>query len=337
MKIALDAMGGDHAPLSNVEGALDYIEESGQDAAQIILVGDESKLHEVVGECGRRSEGIIIHHAPDLVLPNDRSATIHRNKPESSLVKSVQLVKDGVANAVVSAGSTGALLSSSLFILGKIPGIKRPALAPLIPLHQHNFILCDAGANSDVKPHHLLQFAIMASSYLEHLVNKKEPSIGLLNIGGEETKGNELTQAAYPLLDRHLSNFIGNIEARYILDGDVDVVVCDGFVGNTVLKFIEGLISHMVDWFEENMKKRSIPSKTIEQINPVIQDTKNILDYEEYGRTPFLGINGIVTKCHGSSSGKSVKNSLISSKKAYDENLIHDISKRITKHLNIFE
>ncbi len=337
MKIAVDAMGGDNAPLSNIKGVIDYVKESGDKAADIILVGPEDTLKNYLRDFSSYSSKVTIFHAPDVVGMDEKPAKVHRRRPDSSIVKSIELVKDGNADAVISAGNTGALLSTTFFLLGTIPGIRRPAFAPFIPTNSGGFILCDAGANMDCKHHHLVQFGIMASAYMEIFIGKKNPSVGLLNIGTEVSKGNELTRTAFPYMQEHVSNFVGNIEARYILDGDVDIVVCDGFIGNTLLKSIEGVIVHMMEWLKENIKSHPICRISAPLMAPAFNDMKKLLDYEEYGGTPFLGINGIALKAHGSSTSKSIKNTLKAAQKIYDSNLIENIAQRISSHLDFIE
>ena len=334
MKIALDIMGGDHAPLSNIKGAFSYLEEYSNDGVEIILVGDKQEINKIISEYSYNIGKFSIIHTTQVVNMKDKPTRVIRTKPDSSLVKCIELIKTGQADAALSAGHTGALLATSLLMLGKIKGIRRPALAPYIPTKHGGIILCDAGANSDVKPQHLLQFAIMASAYLEHLENIENPKVGLLNIGNEENKGNELVQQAYPILSQYLDNFIGNIEARYLMDGNVDVVVCDGFTGNIVLKQFEGIFEHLMNWLNDSLNNNL---KDPEEFFPVIQDIINKLDYEEHGGTPLLGINGIVMKCHGSSTSKSIKNTIKAIKKFHNENLINDIAERLSNHLEIFD
>ena len=221
--------------------------------------------------------------------------------------------------------------------MGKIPGIKRPALAPFIPTKNDGFILCDAGANSDVKPQHLVQFALMASAYMEQINGRKNPRVALLNIGSEEGKGNEFTSTAYPLLKEHISNFIGNIESRYILEGKADIVVCDGFTGNIVLKLTEGLIKHMMGWAKDSIKAHPISRVAAPLFYPVFNDIRKSFDYEEHGGTPFLGVNGLVFKCHGASKNKAIKNALFAIQTACSEKLIQNIATELGKHLDIFE
>ena len=337
MKIALDVLGGDNAPLSNIKGAFAYLDQCGASAAEIILIGDKIQIESSIKDLSRNVTEVSIIHTTEVVDMNERASRIFREKPDSSLVKSIQLVKDGEAQAAVSAGNTGALLTSSLFLIGKIPGIRRPAFAPFIPTNNGGFILCDAGANADSKPQHLVQFALMASAYIEHLENRPNPKVALLNIGREENKGNELTTNAYPMLKKHVRNFIGNIESRYILDGEADVVICDGFTGNIVLKLTEGVIAHLLGWIQERIKPHTTNKDLASILTPVFNDITNTLDHEEYGATPLLGINGVVMKCHGSSTDRGIKNSLIAAQKALEENLIDGIAERLSRHSDIFE
>ncbi len=333
MRIALDAMGGDHAPFSTVNGALEFIRDCGNTPPFIDLYGPKNELQKIIDDSEIKTNFISIINCDEIIGPNEKSVRAFKEKPNSSLVQSVTAVKDGNADAIVSAGNTGALLTSSLFILGKIEGINRPALAPYIPTQKGGFILCDAGANADVKPKHLVHFGIMASAYMEFLIDIKNPRVALLNIGIESSKGNELSRQAYPLMEEHISNFIGNIESRYIMEDKADIIVCDGFVGNTVLKLIEGLIKHLFSWIGDSIKSNSTTYTKTTLLKPAFNDIKNVLDYEQHGSTPFLGVNGIVMKCHGSSSAKSIKSALKSAQIAYNENLIENIAKRISKHL----
>ena len=337
MKIALDVFGGDNAPLSNIKGASAYLENCNDSHAELILVGDEEQIISSLNLLSLDSSKVTIVHTTEVVDMNERSSRIFREKPDSSLVKSVQLIKDRDAQAVVSAGNTGALLASSLFLIGKIPGIHRPAFAPFIPTNKGGFILCDAGANADSKPQHLVQFALMAGAYMEHLENRPNPRVALLNIGLEENKGNDLTTNAYPMLQDHVRNFIGNIESRYIMEGKADVVICDGFTGNIVLKLTEGVIAHLMGWIQDGVQAHVTEKDAASICQPVFNDIKNTLDHEEHGATPLLGINGVVMKCHGSSTARGIKNSLMAAQKTVQENLIENIADRLSRHTDIFE
>ena len=337
MKIALDVFGGDNAPLSTIEGAYSYLDDQGDAAAELILLGDKAQIESIIHKLSRDKSDLSIVHTTEIIEMHERSSRIFKEKPNSSLVKSIQLVRDGEAQAAVSAGNTGALLSSSLFLIGKIPGIRRPAFAPFIPTNKRGFILCDAGANADTKPQHLVQFALMASAYMEHLENRQNPRVALLNIGLEENKGNELTINAHPMLKEHIHNFIGNIESRYLFEGKADIVICDGFTGNIVLKLSEGIIAHLMGWIQERVGVH-VPYQDASSIyKPVFDDIAATLDHEEHGATPLLGINGVIMKCHGSSTVRGIKNSLIAAEKTVKENLIKDIATILSKHSNIFD
>ena len=337
MKIALDVLGGDNAPMANIEGAISFLQRQDNCDTELILVGNESIIEPTLANHTENFSNIQIIHTTESIGMEEKPSRIFKEKPNSSLIKSIELIKTGKADAVVSAGNTGALLAASLFLIGKIPGIKRPALAPLIPTSNGNFILCDAGANANSKSHHLVQFALMAVAYMEHLENRNNPRVALLNIGKEENKGNELAIATYPMLKQYVNNFIGNIESRDILEGNADVIICDGFTGNIVLKLTEGLISHLIDWIQNIYQTHSININQSTEFLSILKEIQNSLDHEEYGATPLLGINGIVMKCHGSSTARGITNSLLSAKKAVGKNLIMDIANRLSKHQNIIE
>ena len=332
MRIALDIMGGDNAPHSNILGAKLFIDSTPNLDTKVILVGPEQVIKREIENNfpDLNTDRFEIYDANEVIsMDEEKPAYAFKNKPNSSLVKAVQLVKDSNADAVISAGNTAALLSSSLFLLGKINGIKRPALATYIPSDNNGFILCDVGANTDVKPIHLVQFAIMASDYVKYIQGIKSPKIGLLNIGTEKNKGNKLTSEAYPLFEQNLSNFTGNIESRDLLKGEVDVVICDGFTGNAILKLIEGMINHFYYSLQSG-------DKTKESENSI----KSLLekyDYEKHGASPFLGVKGIVLKCHGSCSEKSIKNALISSETFYQNKIIEQIENDLNKKSTLFK
>ena len=337
MKIALDVLGGDLAPMSNIKGAMSYLNEYGDIADDLILVGNEKDIKSALQSFSFNNSKVQILHTTEFVAMHEKPSRIFKEKPDSSLVKSIQLVKDGEADAAVSAGNTGALLASSLFLIGKIPGIRRPAFAPFIPSNKGGFILCDAGANADSKPHHLVQFALMAGAYMEHLESRPNPRVALLNIGSEKGKGNELTTASYPMLTQLVENFIGNIEARYIMEGKADVIICDGFTGNIVLKLTEGIITHLMEWFQALCVTHTGDAHLSSEFLSILKEIQITLDHEEHGATPLLGINGVVMKCHGSSSSRGISNSLIAAQKTIKENLIEDIVDRLSKHKAIYD
>lgn len=328
MKIALDAMGGDWAPDAPVEGALDALAKDQN--IELVMVGDRSEIERRLPDGIQR---LTIHHTTQVVSMNDRGANVLKTKPDSSLVKGIKLVRDGHADAFVSAGHTGAVLSASLMLLKRIPNVRRPALGVYLPTLKGGKIICDVGANPDVKPNHLLQFAVMASHYLDHVENVRSIKVGLINIGSEPTKGSELYQEAYKLLKARLPNFIGNVEGRQIFESDANVLVCDGFVGNTLLKFGEGWINVF-----SNEIKAQIPHKLRYKIgawliNPVFKGLQKKFDYEEHGGTPLMGVNGVSIICHGSSTKKSITNSIFVAKKCIKNNLIRDTRQSIEKFL----
>ena len=331
MKIGLDIMSGDNAPLSNINGAIRYVKNPLSKNNKIVLYGNENilKNNNALIKKSSRISSIV---TTDIITMNDSPLLSFKNKRNSSMIKIIDDMKSDFVNAAVSSGNTGSLLTASLLILDKISGIKRPALAPYIPIGNKGFILCDAGANSDNKPEHLLQFAFMASAYIKHLDKIHKPKIGLLNIGIESNKGNQLIKQTYPLLAHNFKNFIGNIESRTLFDNKVDVVICDGFTGNIVLKLIEGTVSNMIKKTMKSIDSHSL-SKIVKPIlSPVLNDIKKSFDYEEHGGTPLLGVNGIVMKCHGSSNHKAIENALLNTQKSYENNLIDDMNKLLHKN-----
>ena len=335
MRIALDVMGGDNAPDSSILGAKLFIEATPDSQSKIIFVGPKSIIQDQINNLfsNINPDRFEIYNANDIVtMDEEKPAFAFKNKPDSSLVQAVKLVKKGAANAVISAGNTAALLSSSLFLLGKIDGIKRPALATYIPSKNNGFILCDVGANTDVRPIHLMQFAIMASDYVKYIEKIDNPKIALLNIGTERNKGNKLTSETYPLLEDNLENFIGNIESRDLLEGKADVAICDGFTGNAILKLIEGIVNHFYQSLKIN-QKISESEHTMNSINNIFSK----YNYEEHGASPFLGVKGIVLKCHGSCTELSIKNALLSAEIFYKNKIIDKIEEDLNKKKDLFE
>tara|TARA_B110001454_G_scaffold217362_2_gene242521 strand:+ start:904 stop:1911 length:1008 start_codon:yes stop_codon:yes gene_type:complete len=334
MKIGLDIMSGDNAPLSNINGAIKYIDNPLSKDNEIILYGNENIIKNNSTLLKKYKKRISYTYTTSIVNMNDSHSYAFKNKRSSSLIKIIDDLKLNIINASVSSGNTGVLLASSLLILGKIEGIKRPALAPYIPVGKKGFILCDAGANSNVKPEHLVQFAFMSSAYLKHLGNINNPKIGLLNIGVEENKGNQLTKDAFSLLKNNFSDFIGNIESRTLFDNKVDIVICDGFTGNIVLKLIEGTIKNIVDNTMKSIDSHSLSKMVKPVLFTVLNDLKKSFDYEEHGGTPLLGVNGIVMKCHGSSNAKAIENALLNTQISHENNLLNNIKIALNKNLN---
>ena len=332
MIIALDAMGGDLAPQAIIEGALDAVNNSSDDL-KIILVGDQKKINSFVESTLPKQ--ISIHHASEIVTMDDDGSKVFKSKPDSSIVQGLKLVKEKHANAFISAGHTGAVMATSLFLLGRIPHVKRPCLGVYIKTQTGGKILCDVGANPDANPAQLLQFGIMASVYLDHVEGVNKPQIGLINIGEEPTKGSELYKDAYKLFKNELPNFIGNVESRNLFDCKANVLVCDGFVGNILIKFAEGWINTFSNLIKNKINDKITYKIGAGLIRPALEEIKNQYDYEEHGGTPLLGVNGIVIVSHGSSTPKAIMNSIFVAQESIKQNLIQDISRGIDEHLGV--
>jgi len=332
MIIALDAMGGDLAPQAIIEGALDAVNKSSDDL-KIILVGDQKKINSFVESTLPKQ--ISIHHASEIVTMDDDGSKVFKSKPDSSIVQGLKLVKENHANAFISAGHTGAVMATSLFLLGRIPHVKRPCLGVYIKTQTGGKILCDVGANPDANPAQLLQFGIMASVYLDHVEGVNKPQIGLINIGEEPTKGSELYKDAYKLFKNELPNFIGNVESRNLFDCKANVLVCDGFVGNILIKFAEGWINTFSNLIKNKINDKITYKIGAGLIKPALEEIKNQYDYEEHGGTPLLGVNGIVIVSHGSSTPKAIMNSIFVAQESIKQNLIQDISRGIDEHLGV--
>ena len=330
MNIALDVMGGDNAPHAPIQGAIKAI-KSGLYNSEIVLVGNKSIIEKELN--GLDLKNLTVLHAQDTITTDDSASKLIKEKPESSMVKGIRLVKDKAVDAFISAGNTGAQMATSLLALGRIPHVKRPALSAFFSGLSGGKILCDVGANPDARAGHLLQFAIMSSVYLDHVEGIKDPKIGLVNIGEEPTKGSDLYQEAHKLLSKELPNFVGNIESRNIFTCDADVLVCDGFVGNTIIKFAEGCISSFTEMIKEKIASKNRYKIGAQMLQPALEEIKNRYDYEEHGGTPLLGVDGISIVCHGASTSKSIMNSIVLAQKSINKNLIEDVSIGINDHL----
>lgn len=322
MRIALDAMGGDFAPAVTVEGAVETLKEN--DDTEITLVGDEPSLKRELSGKKYPPNRLLIKHASQVVEMNEPALAAIRKKKDSSIRKAVELVKSQEADAVVSAGHSGVTMAMALLMLGASKGVDRPAIATLMPTLKGPFVLLDAGANVDCTPENLLQFALMGDAYCKAMFGNQKPRIALLSIGEEDTKGNLLTKEAFKLLkESGILRFTGNIEGKDIFSGNADVVVCDGFIGNIVLKTSEGLADVIM-----KMLKREIADVTTGRIGyllmkPALRNFKRKTDYAEYGGAPLLGINGTCIISHGRSSAKAIRNAIkvageFSKKKVYE-------------------
>ncbi|MDL2327733.1 phosphate acyltransferase PlsX [Ruminococcaceae bacterium OttesenSCG-928-A11] len=316
MKIILDAMGGDNAPLAPLQGAADAVRELG---VEVICVGDEPVLKGLMAQNSIPADGLTIVHAPDSITMEDESTDVLKRK-ESSLYVAMEMLKNGEGDAFVGAGSTGATLVAATMVAGRIKGVKRAALATVMPGGQNPWMLIDIGANVECRPEMLVQFAAMGSAYMEKVMKVEKPKVALANNGTEATKGTDLQLNAYPMLEQSSLNFVGNIEAREIPQGVVaDVVVCDGFTGNIILKLTEGVAKMFSGLLKEMIYKNTATKIGGALLKGGLADFKKKMDYTEYGGAPMLGIKYPVIKAHGSSNAKSIK-SAIRQAKIYTEN-----------------
>lgn len=307
IKIAVDAMGGDNAPRIEVEGAVAAARESG---VSIILVGDKDRLMAELAQHDTKGLDILIHHASEVVGMHDSASDAIRKKKDSSVRVAFELVKSGMADAVVSAGNSGATMAAGMFVLKRLKGIDRPAIAQVFPTLQGHTVVLDIGGNVDCKPVHLVQFAIMGAVYARHILDISNPRIGLLSNGEEESKGNDLTRETSLMLKEIEFDYAGYIEGRDIFAGNVDVVVCDGFVGNIVLKLSEGLAEAVGTMLKNEIKQSIIYKLGYILSRPAFARFKKKVDYAEYGGAPLLGINGVGMICHGGSNVKAIKNAI---------------------------
>lgn len=323
MNIFLDAMGGDHAPYEIVKGAIDAVTEYD---VKLTLVGRSQAILEELSKYEYPKDKIEILHAETVIENTEEPAMAIRRKPDSSLVVALDEMKNRENAVLISAGSTGALLSGGLLKLGRIKGIKRPALAVTLPKSDGVFVLIDTGANVDCKPEYLEQFAQLGKIYSENVLGKTNPGIGLINIGAEAKKGNSLVKAAYELLEAGEFNFLGNVEARDIPETKADVLVCDGFTGNIVLKLTEGIAGYLLKGI-----KTSIMSNTKGKIGGMLikdnlRNFRKQFDYAEYGGAPFLGVKGGIIKAHGSSDAFAIKNAVRQSIKFIENDVLQKIT-----------
>ncbi len=310
MKIAVDAMGGDNAPEALVKGSILARDEY---KVNIVLSGKENEIKKILEKSTSDFSNIEILNAEEVISNEDKPVMAIRRKKDSSLVKALNAVKNKDADAVVSAGSTGALLAGATLVVGRINGIERPAIGALIPNMDGGFaLLIDSGANVDSKPEFLYDFAIMGDIYLKKVMNIASPRIALANIGSEKTKGDKLTVETYDILENtHLPlNFIGNIEAREILQGKADIIVCDGFVGNMILKTLEGTVAEIMKGLKNELMSSTRAKIGGLLIKPALYSFKGRFDYSEHGGAPILGVKETVIKAHGSSDEKAVKNAI---------------------------
>lgn len=324
MKIAIDGMGGDNAPQAVVEGVVQALKE--YEDIKLYITGPKDEIEKELSKYTYPKDRVTVVHTSEVISPNEHPVMAIRKKKDSSFVKALNLVKEGECEAIISGGSTGAFLAGCTFIVGRIKEVERPALAPIMPGRNGKFMIVDVGANVDCKPQYLIQFAHMGKIYYEGMFNTKNTSIGLINIGAEEEKGNELTKATYKLLKEENFNFVGNVEPRDIPKGEVNVLVADGFVGNTALKMYEGSASNILGMIKDEIYSSSIISKVgAALLKPVFNSLKVKFDYKEVGGAPFLGVDGICIKAHGSSDGKAFKNAIRQTKLFKENDILNKI------------
>lgn len=329
MRIAVDAMGGDHAPKSTVLGALAAIKEN--PAITVVLVGDEQAIRNHLPQ--DIPANIEIVPAADVILPDDEPVRAVRRKKNSSLVVAVEMAREKKVDAMISAGNTGALMTAGLLYAGRMDGIERPALCAYIPNTKGRVTLTlDVGANMDAKPHQLVQYAVMGSLYAEKVLGFERPTVGLLNVGTEEGKGNELTKAVFPLLQEADLNFVGNVEARDVMQGACDVLVCDGFVGNVLLKAVEGAASTIFSQLKQEFTSSLINKLGAAILKPGLVRFKKKMDYAEYGGAPLLGLKSPVIKAHGSSNERAMKNAIVSATRFIQQDVNDVIQQSLQKN-----
>lgn len=309
MRIALDTLGGDHGPHVTVDGAFQYLQHHPENT--IFLVGNRDQIREELQKIPAHYHSHLpIVHAPENILMTDSPTDAIKKKKNSSMLIGLQLQKDGEVDGFVSAGNTGAQMAASLLILGRISGVKRPAIGTFLPSEAGMVYMIDAGANVDSKPVHLLQFAIMGNIFFSQVFSKENLRVGLLSNGEESSKGNETTLVTHKLFKEHLPNFYGNIEGGDIFKGKVDIVVCDGFVGNVMLKLVESFMGDIISHIRKNIGKNLIKNFGAYLIKPAFQALRQSFNYEEYGGVPLLGVNGVSVICHGKSTALAIKNAL---------------------------
>ncbi len=329
IRIAVDAMGGDHAPLPIVEGAIEACRAWGH---EILLVGFPDQLQKLLTALNANDLPIRIIPCDSIVTMEDSPAQGCRQKPNSSIMVSARLVAEKQADAMVSAGNSGATMAAALWHLRRLPHVSRPAITTFMPTLKGFCVMTDAGANVDCKPRHLLQFAIMGGQVMKSVFGRANPKIGILSIGEESTKGNELTLASSELMRKHVQNFVGNVEGRDIPKGLIDVVVCDGFVGNVVLKFAEGMSESIVTLIREEIMAHPLAKLGGLLMKGALRAVKKKIDYAEYGGAPLLGVNGVCIICHGKSNKKAIFNAIRVAGQFVQSDTNHLIQVEILKH-----
>jgi len=332
MRIALDAMGGDFAPATNIDGAIEALNEYRD--LSVILVGNETAIKAELDKRDCVKLPISIQHASEVVEMDESPLMALRRKKDSSIRVAVNMVKAGNADAIISAGNSGVVMATALYVLGKLPGVERPAIAAIMPNLNDHFLLLDAGANVDCKPLHLYQFAVMGEAYARFILNIERPRVGLLSIGEEDVKGNELTKEAFKLIKASNVNFIGNIEGQDMFSGEADVVVCDGFVGNIALKVSEGLAETIVEMLKREFREKAQGKGDASVLKDVFKSFVQRTDYSEYGGAPLLGIGNPCIISHGRSTSKAIKNAIKVAAAFHGKGILDVISSEFRKDLS---
>ena len=322
LRIALDAMGGDHSPGEIVKGGVEAAQRDGMD---VILVGHEDLLREELSRYGSTDSKISIVHASEVVAMHERPVSAVKEKPDSSIVVGVNLLKQEEAAAFVCAGNTGAVMTAAALILGRTKGIRRPALGAVFPFPTGPVLCLDLGANSDCKPSSLLQFAQMGNVYMQRIFNIESPRIGLLSSGEEDTKGSQIVQKAHRMLKKTKVNFIGNVEGRDIASGKADVIVTDGFTGNVVLKLGEGIGEMLLDSLRAAVTENPKLTEAAALLEPAFQSVIGTLDYREYGGALLFGVNGNVIVAHGRSHADAIRSAMLSARREVEKGVVEAI------------
>ncbi|MGB4660097.1 MAG: phosphate acyltransferase PlsX [Mobilitalea sp.] len=329
--VVVDAMGGDNAPFEIVKGAVLAVQDKKD--IKIVLTGVEDVIHEELSKYTYDKERILIVHAPEIITNNESPVLAIRRKKDSSIVVALNMVKNGEADAFVSAGCTGAVLAGGQLIVGRIKGVERPPLAPLIPTMKGVSLLVDCGANVDARSSHLVQFAKMGSIYMENVIGIKNPRVAIVNIGAEEEKGNQLVKETFPLLKNcNDINFIGSIEAREIPNGGADVIVCEAFVGNVILKLYEGLGTALVSKIKKGLMSTTRSKIGALLVKPALKETLKDFDASKYGGAPLLGLKGLVVKTHGSAKAVEVYNSILQCVNFTEQRINEKIEKNLSNN-----
>jgi phosphate acyltransferase len=331
MRIALDAMGGDYAPKNIIEGAALGLKEL-PEIEKLYLVGDATAIGAELKRLECKDPRVEIYHASEVVTMKDSAAKAVRHKKDASICRAVDLVKSGSAQAVVSAGHTGAAVAASVLKLRTLKGIERPAVACLLPTESNVFVLIDAGANPDSTPDNLVQFAIMGSVFSEHVLGYKNPSVALMSIGEEDMKGNDVTKEAFKLLKASNLNFRGNIEGHDLFERPSEVVVCDGFTGNVVLKTSEAIAHAIFSWLKHELFRNPLRKLGAKLAEGAFKAIKAKTNYEEYGGMPLLGVNGVCIIAHGASSPLAIKNAI----RAATKSIKHEINPQILRQIQSY-